>query len=91
MTILSAVTQAECQRILERTNEWRIEAKAKGMKFGRKRSVNRKKLKELHQQGVRPSEIARQMNIGRAQMVYKIIVEIAAYSQQMAKCLPVVA
>ena len=37
VTILSAVAQAERQRILERTNEGRIEAKAKGVKFGRKR------------------------------------------------------
>ncbi|PFX11319.1 Resolvase/recombinase [Stylophora pistillata] len=33
VTILSAVAQAECQRILERTNEGRI--KAKGVQFGR--------------------------------------------------------
>ena len=36
VTILSAVAQAERQRILERTNERRIEAKAKEVKFGRK-------------------------------------------------------
>jgi DNA invertase Pin-like site-specific DNA recombinase len=34
VTILSAVAQAERQRILERTNEGRIEAKPKGVKFG---------------------------------------------------------
>ena len=39
VTILSAVAQAERQRILERTNEGRLEAKNKGIKFGRKRSV----------------------------------------------------
>ena len=33
VTILSAVAQAERQRILERTNEGRLEAKAKGIKF----------------------------------------------------------
>ena len=38
VTILSAVAQAECQRILERTNEGRI--KAKGVQFGRKRTVS---------------------------------------------------
>ena len=32
-TILSAVVQAKCQRILERTNEGRLEAKAKGIRF----------------------------------------------------------
>lgn len=47
ITILSAVAQAERQRILERTNEGRTEAKAKGVKFGRKRTVDREKIKNL--------------------------------------------
>jgi DNA invertase Pin-like site-specific DNA recombinase len=40
VSILSAVAQAERQRILERTNEGRLEAMSKGVKFGRKRSIN---------------------------------------------------
>ncbi|TFT73301.1 recombinase family protein, partial [Proteus mirabilis] len=36
---LSAVAQAERRRILERTNEGRQEAKLKGIKFGRRRTV----------------------------------------------------
>ena len=47
VTILSAVAQAERQRILERTNEGRIEAKARGVKFGRKRTVDREKCKRV--------------------------------------------
>ncbi len=39
VTILSAVAQAERQRILERTNEGRQEAKLKGIKFGRRRTI----------------------------------------------------
>ena len=35
-TILSAVAQTECERILERTNERRLEAKANGVRVGRK-------------------------------------------------------
>ena len=74
VTILSAVATAERQRILERTNEGRIEAKAKGIKFGRKRSVNRKQVLQLKTSGVGATEIAKQMNIGRA-TVYKILQE----------------
>lgn len=44
VTILSAVAQAERQRILERTNEGRLEAKAKGVKFGRKPTVDKAKV-----------------------------------------------
>lgn len=76
VTILSAVAQAERQRILERTNEGRIEAKAKGIKFGRKCSINRNQVKKLLQKGTGASEITRQMKIGRS-TVYKLMQEIA--------------
>jgi DNA invertase Pin-like site-specific DNA recombinase len=75
VTILSAVAQAERQRILERTNEGRLEAKAKGVKFGRKRTVDRKKLLALHESGMGAASIARQMGIGRS-TVYKLLAEI---------------
>lgn len=72
VTILSAVAQAERQRILERTNEGRLEAKAKGIKFGRKPSVDKEKVRTLRIQGVGATEIARQLNIGRS-TVYKVL------------------
>ena len=72
VTILSAVAQAERQRILERTNEGRIEAKAKGVKFGRKPTVDRAKMLVLQEQGLGATDIARQMKIGRS-TVYKIL------------------
>ena len=74
VTILSAVAQAERQRILERTNEGRLEAKAKGVKFGRKRTVDRKKVLALREQSLGATEIARQMGIGRS-TVYKLLNE----------------
>ena len=72
VTILSAVAQAERQRILERTNEGRLEAKAKGVKFGRKPSIDRKKLLSLHEQGMGATDIAKEMGIGRS-TVYKLL------------------
>lgn len=75
VTILSAVAQAERQRILERTNEGRVEAKAKGVKFGRKRSIDRSRLKELIEKGTGASKIAEDMKIGRS-TVYKLIQEM---------------
>jgi len=74
VTILSAVAEAERSRILERTNEGRIEAKAKGIKFGRKRSINRDRVISLHSQGVGATAIAQQLRIGRS-TVYKILEE----------------
>jgi DNA invertase Pin-like site-specific DNA recombinase len=72
VTILSAVAQAERQRILEGTNEGRTEAKARGVKFGRKRSVDRQKVLTMKAQGVAASDIAQQLAIGRS-TVYKIL------------------
>ncbi|MDB6375299.1 recombinase family protein [Photorhabdus bodei] len=72
VTILSAVAQAERQRILERTNEGRLEARNKGVKFGRKQTVDRGKVRALRSQGVGATEITRQLKIGRS-TVYKIL------------------
>ncbi len=74
VTILSAVAEAERARILERTNEGRLEAKAKGVKFGRKRSVDRKAITTLHKQGLGATEIAKKLKIGRSS-VYRILNE----------------
>ena len=72
VTILSAVAQAERQRILERTNEGRLEAKTKGIQFGRKPSIDREQLRSLYQSGVGATDIAKQMKIARS-TVYKIL------------------
>jgi len=74
VTILSAVAQAERQRILERTNEGRIEAKAKGVKFGRKRRVDRQKVIALKAKGMGATAISRHLGIGRS-TVYLILNE----------------
>ena len=74
ITILSAVAQAERHRILERTNEGREAAKAKGVAFGPKRKIDREKLLEMKAQGIGATDIARKLNIGRS-TVYKIIAE----------------
>ncbi len=72
VTILTAVAQAERHRILERTNEGRLEAKAKGIKFGRKRKIDRDKIKALYGSGVGATEIAKTPGIGRS-TVYKLL------------------
>ena len=75
VTILSAVAQAERQRILERTNEGRIEAQAKGVKFGRKPSIDRRIFKKLHAQKIGATEVAKRMGVSRA-AVYKLRAEV---------------
>ena len=72
VTILSAVAQAERERILERTNEGRLEAKANGVRFGRKPSIDHKRVLELHHKGLGATEISRQLQIARSS-VYKIL------------------
>ena len=72
VTILSAVAQADRHRILERTNEGRIEAKLKGIRFGRKRTIDRKQLLALYEKGIGATQISRQLKIARS-TVYKIL------------------
>jgi DNA invertase Pin-like site-specific DNA recombinase len=75
VTILSAVAQAERSRILERTNEGRAEAKLKGIKFGRKRTIDREKIIALYRAGRGATEIAKQEKVGRS-TVYKFLKEM---------------
>ena len=74
VTILSAVAEAERCRILERTNEGRIEAKSKGIKFGAKRRIDRNKLLKFREGGIKGTALAKEMGISRA-AVYKILKE----------------
>ncbi|WP_223789752.1 recombinase family protein [Marinicella meishanensis] len=74
ITILSAIAEAERSRILERTNEGREAAKNKGVRFGRKPFVDRPKVVSLRNQGMKASDIAEKMGIGRS-TVYKILKE----------------
>lgn len=75
ITILSAVAEAERHRILERTNEGRIEAKSKGIKFGRKRSIDREEIVALQATGIGATEVAKRAGIGRS-TVYKLLKEV---------------
>ena len=72
VTILSAVAQAERERILERTNEGRLEAKANGVRMGRKPSIDRDRVLELHREGMGATEISKQLQIARSS-VYGIL------------------
>ena len=75
ITILSAVAESERLRILERTNEGRIVAKANGIKFGRKRKIDRDKLLKYKEGGIIGTALAKEMGISRATTVYKILKE----------------
>jgi len=72
ITILSAVAEAERRRILERTNEGRQEAKLKGVRFGRRRTIDRNAVLVLRQEGNGATAIARELNIARS-TVYKVL------------------
>ena len=71
VTILSAVAEAERLRILERTNEGRLEAKAKGLNLAESPVLTKIK-SALFTTGVGATEIARQLKIGRS-TVYKVL------------------
>ena len=72
VTILSAVAQAERERIMERTNEGRLEAKANGVRMGCKPSIDRDRVLKLHRERLGVTAIARQLRIARS-TVYNIL------------------
>ena len=82
VTILSAVAQAERERILERTNEGRLEARAKGVRFGRKPRIEGQRVVKLHRGGLGATEISRQLGIARS-TVYKILHQKGEISPQI--------
>ncbi len=75
--VVKAVERAQRARQMELTNEGRMEAKANGVQFGRKPTIDRGKLLELKQAGKGATEIAKTMGIGRA-TVYKLLKELDA-------------
>jgi DNA invertase Pin-like site-specific DNA recombinase len=72
VTILSAVAEAERRRILERTNEGRQEVKLKGVRFGRRRTIDPNAVLALRQEGNGATAIARGLSIS-CSTVYKIL------------------
>ena len=74
ITILAAVAQAERERIMERTNEGRQAAQAKGIKFGRKPSIDREMFASLVADGMGATGISKKMKIARS-TVYKLLKE----------------
>ena len=54
----------------------RLEAKTKGVRFGRKRAVDRNAVIQLHKQGVGASEIGKKIKVARSS-VYRILNESA--------------
>lgn len=78
VTILSAVAQAERERILERTNEGRKAAITRGVKMGRKPRITAEQKKQIRQavgaQQLSKTKIAHKFGISR-QKLYTIIAE----------------
>ena len=74
VTILSALVKAGRERILERTIEKRLEARAKGVRFGRNPIINSGHVLTLHGEDLGATEIVKRMKIG-SPTVYKILHE----------------
>ena len=76
LTMLGAVAEFERTLMLERQREGIAKAKAEGRYKGRKPTARAKagEVHRLHGQGVRPTEIAERLGIGRAS-VYRVLKE----------------
>lgn len=82
ITILSAVAQAERERILERTNEGREAAINRGVKMGRKPTIceeTKKDIISLVEAGTPKTMVAKSFGVSRTK-VYQILAEFEAAS-----------
>lgn len=70
--MLAAIAEFETDIRKERQREGIERAKAAGVYRGRKPSVDAAAVRELHEKGVSPTEIAKQLRIGRAS-VYRAL------------------
>lgn len=75
LQVMGAVGQFERALMLERQREGIEQAKARGVYKGSKKTVDRDKVLELLEEGVKKAEIARRLGIGRVS-VYRVIDEL---------------
>jgi DNA invertase Pin-like site-specific DNA recombinase len=73
-TVIGAIATFEREMMLERQREGIAKAKAEGKYKGRKATARARcaEIRALKAEGVRPTDIARQLGIGRAS-VYRIL------------------
>lgn len=78
LTLIAAIAEAERTTMLERMRAGVARARQEGRYQGRQPTARRKapQVKELHSAGVRPTEIAARLGIGRSS-VYRILSEAA--------------
>lgn len=72
LDMLSVFAEFETSLRKERQMEGIAKAKEKGVYTGRKRSIDAEKVKELHEQGMGATAIAKELSIGRAS-VYRML------------------
>jgi DNA invertase Pin-like site-specific DNA recombinase len=72
LTVLGMVAQMERRFIRERQREGIERAKANGVYKGGKRRIDREAVVEMHGDGMKPSQIAAELNCSRMQ-VYRIL------------------
>ena len=85
LSVIGAVEQAERESMLERQREGIAKAKREGRYKGRVPTVRRQadEIIRLKSAGVRPSEIAIRLGIGRAS-VYRVLASEQGSDQRMA-------
>ena len=85
LAVIGAVGQAEREAMLERQREGIMKAKREGRYKGRVPTARRKaaEIIRLNQEGVRPSEIASRLGIGRAS-VYRVLGQHTSSERQEA-------
>ena len=77
LQMLSVFSEFERNMIATRRSEGIARAKLNGVQLGRKPTIDRRRVMELKQQGMNPTEIAREMGINRGS-VYRLEKELTS-------------
>ena len=75
--MLSVFSEFERNIVATRRSEGIARAKLNGVRLGRKPSIDRRRVMELKQQGMNPTQIAREMGINRGS-VYRLEKELTS-------------
>lgn len=74
ITILCAASEADKNRMMERLNEGKVEAIARGVRVGPKFKIDRKEMCRLWKEGYGATEISKKLNMDRSH-IYQILKE----------------
>ena len=86
ITILEVVVQAECEKILERTNAGRLEAMSNGVSFDRSPRIDGEHVFELQREGINNTELLYTL-VNKTPVLFTYVSKAATNTQSIDRSL----